>query len=129
MTAGLFPDTVDLFCDLLAGFVSSGSIGLSTPDNLQQVLPFIRVGGGGGSDDRITDRSTVDVEVFGASSPGSNLLAEQVRQFLISGPHTVNRVVLDRIECRSRPQRMPWPTTGIFRTVASYGVSARRMTI
>jgi hypothetical protein len=128
VTAGLFPDTADVFCDLLAGFFLDGHLGLSAPGNLGDVLPFGRIGGLGGSDDRITDRSTVDVDVFHLSIPASNLLAEQIRQFLISGPHTVNGVVIDSVRTVLRPRQLPWPTTGVFRSAATYRVSARRST-
>lgn len=128
MTVGLFPDAPDLFCDLLAVFVPSGSVGLSTPSNLEQVLPFLRMRGVGGSDDLITDRSTIDVDVFADSIPASNLLAEQIRQFLISQPHTVNGEVLDRVRTVVRPRQLPWPTPGVFRSAATYRVSARRST-
>lgn len=125
MTAGLFPDVEDVFCDLLADFGETGKI---TPPDFTGLLPYIRVGCVGGNDDRVTDRSSIDVEVFGDSIISSNLLAEQIRQFLIPGPHLINGVVLDGIGTLSRPRQLPWGTPDVFRSFATYRATARRIT-
>lgn len=130
MTAGLFPDVPDVLCDLLAAFTSPERIGRSTPDDFNGMLPFIRVGGLGGSDDRVTDRGTVDVDVFSADgTTTTNQLGERIRQFLISGPHTVNGIVLDSFRTAVGPRDLPWATPNVFRSGATYRVSARRMTV
>lgn len=126
MTAGLFPDSADVLCDVLAGF---GDTGVITPPNLETVLPFIRTGHVGGSDDLVTDRTTVDVDVFAGSITASNLLGERVRQFLLAGPHVAGGVVLDLVRTVSGPRQFPWPTAGVFRCSATYRVSARRSTV
>lgn len=126
MTAGLFPDVEDVFCDLLAGF---GEVGKITPADFTGLLPFIRVGCIGGSDDRVTDQATIDVEVFDATITGSNLVAERIRQFLIPGPHMVGSVVLDGVRTLSRARQLPWGTPDVFRSFATYRATSRRQTV
>lgn len=125
MTAGLFPDVADVFCDLLARF---GQTGLITPPNLGDVLPFIRSKTVGGSDDLVTDRTSVDVDVFAASMPAAVLLGEQIRQFLEAGPHIVDGAVIDFARTVARPRLLTDMTlqTGVFRCIATYRVSTRR---
>lgn len=124
MTAGLFPDVGDVACDLLARF---GTVGRYTPPDLSARLPFVRVGVVGGSDDRFTDTSTLDVECF--DGVNSDLLAEQIRQFLIGGTvHVVGGVVFDSFRTVARPRPLPWPTPGVFRSIATYRVACRRTT-
>lgn len=129
-TVGLFPDPEDTILDLLAGFVAAGNIGRLTPDALSGRMPFIRVTTVGGSDDLVTDRSTVDVDVFESTIGGAGVLGEQVRQFLTvrGGLVTAAGVVVDSVRTVSRPRGFPWPTSGVFRNTASYRFSARRRT-
>lgn len=124
--AGLFVDPADVLCDVLAPF---GSTGRLTPPDLAVQLPFIRVTLVGGSDDRVTDSATVDVDVFHTSITTAMVLAAQVRQALIDqSPHVVGAAVLDACFTVARPRWLPYGTPNVTRVVATYRVTSRRQT-
>jgi len=125
-TLGLFPDMQDVLYDLLGQF---GTTAKFTDDALASELPTILITDAiGGQDDKRTDRSTVDIDVFAGSITEAKLIAEQVRQFLINKPHQSGAAILDRADTASRPARRPELTPNVYRVGATYRVSARRMT-
>lgn len=121
-----FPDAQRLLIDALVVLVPSvDRTGAETPANLADVLPFIRVRRAGGRRDLITDRATVDIDVFAASYTAGELLAERVALYLCGPPPPV--AVFDRIECLIAPQELPWGDgRGVHRFGTTYSVSSRR---
>lgn len=100
--------------------------GDETPENLQDVFPFVRVGLVAGTDNGITDQGTYDIEVFDRTRAAAYGLAERIRTAFIGYPHRVGNVVLDTVYTEQKPQRLPWDEENTRRFGAIYRVSARR---
>lgn len=111
-----------------------------TPKNLQDTLPFVRVTKPSGSDDRITDRATIDVDVFAGTRVEALRIANVIREHLTSQPHRAQIpegvMVLDRARTLISPFEPPPPSPtsdgtvmdpNIRRVAASYSISARRV--
>lgn len=122
-----FPDVQVILVNLLEEFVGLDRTGIETPVNLQARLPFIRVVRTGGSSGLLVDHATVDVDCFGTGYTATELLAEQVRQYLTGPPLRYGPQILDRITCESSPTELPW-APGMRRIGATYLVTARRYT-
>lgn len=122
-----FPDVQKVLAALLAPLAGGpGHAGSETPEDLQAVLPYIRiVRRPGGPSDHVNDYATVVIDVFAARYDIAEPLAEDVRQLLIGGPHAVGRAVLDRITCPGGPSELPWGP-GVRRFGATYRVVSRR---
>ncbi|WP_304455856.1 DUF3168 domain-containing protein [Nocardiopsis sp. YSL2] len=119
-----FPDIEDLLCEALADLAETGS---ETPHDLQDHLPWIRPTRIGGSDDRRTDVSRVDVDVFAPTRAEAWRIARAVQQRLITGPTRVIGVgLIDRARTELGPRRAPHTDQTIRRVLATYRVSARR---
>lgn len=111
-----------------------------TPKDLQARLPFVRVTKPSGSDDRITDRATIDVDVYAATRAEAMRIANVIREHLTSQPHRVvipeGVMVIDRARTVVAPFDPPPPSPtsdgtvmdpNIRRVAASYSISARRV--
>lgn len=123
-----YPDIERVLCDLLADL---GSCGTRTPADLQDQLEFIRVRRVGGSDDQVTDRARVDVEVFAGTRAAGETLTEQIRQRLsVRGPLSVisggRVVVVDRSLLLAGPVELAWPDPETRMFHASYQTECRR---
>lgn len=97
-----------------------------TPENLQDVFPFVRVALVAGTDDGITDRGTYDIDVFAATRAAAHGLAERIRTAFIGYPHRVGSAVIDTVYTEQKPQRLPWDDENTRRFGAIYQVSVRR---
>lgn len=123
-----FPDVQAALVALLEQLAGGAQhTGIETPENLQDVMPFIRVRRVAGASDQLHDYADVDVDVFAAEYRQAEPLAERVRQFLTGPKHRVGDVVLDRIVCQSAPVELPW-APGVRRIGATYLVVSRRYT-
>ena len=124
-----WPDVHDvlfhLFDDLVAD-AESQVVGPMLPADLQDRLPLLRVRGIGGSDDRITDRTRVDVEAYAADYPTARDLAEAARQRLLAYPHMTEAGHIDRVETESRPAEIPHDDQAVRLVAATYRISFRR---
>ncbi|GAA3750853.1 hypothetical protein [Micromonospora maritima] len=122
-----FPDVQKTLAALLEPLAGGpGHAGSETPEDLQNVLPFIRIiRRPGGVSDNVNDYAFVDVDVFAARYDLAEPLAEDVRQFLTGRPHAVGPAVLDRITCPGGPAERPWGP-GVRRFGATYRVVSRR---
>lgn len=106
----------------------------TTPMDLEQRLPVIRVRRIGGGGDRDNDRPIVSVQTFAkptSASPRAHLdLAEQVEDRFIdlalNGPQMVDGVCLDEAAKDSGPVELPYPTAGIRTTETIYRLTTRR---
>lgn len=128
-----FPDVEETLIVLLADIDAEG--GTSLPADIKEHLPFLFVYRFAGSDDRITDRAVVGVDILIAGNvvaarAAGVALAEQVRQRLIAAPHVVtvvdDVVVIDNVTTAEAPHEVPYGDSGIRRWVSSYTVSLRR---
>ncbi|MEU6033973.1 hypothetical protein ABZ801_01045 [Actinomadura sp. NPDC047616] len=118
-----FPDVESLLVHLLSPLATTVSV---TPPDLQDRMPIIRVRRIGGADDGITDTSRVDVDVHASSRTEAHTLAEQVRQFLLDGPHTAHGGVIDRIVTEVAPHSLTHPDPGTRVVTATYRATTRR---
>jgi hypothetical protein len=122
-----YPDVEAKMAAALEQFVVAGRVGTETPADLAQKLPFIRVTRRGGSDNGVTDRARIDVEVFAATRAIGYPLIEKIRQHLIQTSAYRADDPFDVVRCDVGPQELPW---GDGRTVrrwtTSYSVSSRR---
>jgi len=116
-------DQIDALFEWTAGTHS----GDQTPgdDDLDHILPFVRVGRTGGAPIRgseHTDRAVLDVDVFASTRAEAFQIAKRVEQLLMA-----RRAPLDDVNVLMSPQRVPWVEgVPIVRLYASYQVSTRR---
>lgn len=94
-------------------------------DDLEDVLPFVRVGRTGGAPIRgseHTDRPVIDVDVLASTRAEAKAIAKEIEQLLMARRHP-----LDDCNVLMSPQRVPWVEgTRIVRFYASYQASLRR---
>jgi hypothetical protein len=123
----VFPDVQDLLVDAMAVWVGGDTdrVDSETPDNLQQMLPFIRVVKMGGGRSRISDYPSVSVDVFAATYSEAFRLAERIDQWLAGPPPPLPS--LDRVVHDVAPREMDWPDPDIRRFQAQYTVVTRRV--
>lgn len=88
--------------------------------------PFVRVTRTAGEDDRFTDYSLVDVEVFSPSRHTAFALAEAIRARLLGYPIRVSGAVIDQVHTETAPARLLWADPNVHRFQATYQLSARR---
>lgn len=119
-----FPDVQRLLVADLVPLVGVGKVAIQTPGNLADVLPFVRVLRVGGNSDRINDFATVDIDVFAGTYTAGELLAEQIRQWLVGPPPPVP--ALDRVDVEVAPRELPWGDGTVRRWNATYRTVARR---
>lgn len=120
---GVFPDQEAAVIELISDL---GTVDVTTPNDLQANLPFIRVGRIGGTDDRFTDAGHVDVDCFAVQRSDASALAALVHQRMLSFPHVLSDCVIDGVTTDASPNEVPWANTAIRRFTASYRVTARR---
>ncbi|MEU1074295.1 MULTISPECIES: hypothetical protein [unclassified Streptomyces] len=97
-----------------------------TPDDLESVLPMIRVERIGGPDGRFTAHPRVAVDVFAGSADGARTLALTVRDALLALRGSAgNAAVVRDVRCDAGPSRQPWANERVHRRGATYTVSLR----
>lgn len=119
-----FPDVTRLLVGALENLVGAVHTGPETPENLQDVLPFVRVQRIGGSRDRLNDFPTVQVDVFADSYSVAEALADDVDQWLTGPPPPLDE--LDRAIHDVAPRRLPWGDERIVRFQSQYTIVTRR---
>lgn len=121
-----FADMAGMVAHLLVAVAAPERVGITTPDDLSGLLPFVRVTRSGGPRDRINDFARLAVDVFADDYDGGFALAEDIAAFLEPGRLIYGPVVIDRVAVDSAPQEVaPW-APGIFRFEAAYTVVSRR---
>lgn len=128
---GSFPDVEVMVMDgLEAAFPTLiGRVATETPADLQTRLEtgdFVRVGLVTGSDNRFTNFSVVDIDVFSRTRQGSHDLAELIRAWLLGYPLTVGTATIDRVVTETAPFQAPWEDENVRRRLATYRISTRR---
>lgn len=121
-----YADVEAALVTVLSDLATTGTV---TPADLQTALPFVRIARRGGSDDRITDTATVDIDAFAASRTDSRLLADTIRARLIAPGGLVSGagVLIDQSSTATAPNEVPWSNDqSIRRFTATYRVTARR---
>jgi hypothetical protein len=118
-----WPDVERVLGDLLGDF---GTVGSETGIDLQSQLPYIRIRRVGGTDNRVTDATRVDIDVYAADATTAKAITEMARQRLISGPSATAHGVIDRAWTESGPQIAPTDDQNIRRVITTYRISLRR---
>lgn len=102
------------------------------PDDLQQIVPYIRITSRpSGGRDRITDSAFLDIDVFDSASDGdAEGIAESLADPLL-GPIRARVAVpgagvLDYVRVSARPVQLRWADTTVSRYLLQLQVSARR---
>jgi hypothetical protein len=125
-TPGPFPDVEASVMDLLVAWFGL-NVGAETPADLEFVLPYVRVGLVAGRDDRVSDYSIVDIDVFTATRQQGYDLAEAIRDRLLDAPRATGLTpVIDRVRTETKPFPAPWENDNVHRRLAIYRISARR---
>lgn len=125
-----FADIATTVARLLGGTVNAPQrVGITTPDDLTGLLPFIRVTRAGGGRDRVSDYARIAVDVLDDNYSRAHSTAENVAAYLEPGRLRYGAVLLDRVVTDSAPQEVaPW-APGIFRFEAAYTVVSRRRSV
>lgn len=117
-----FPDAEDVGLELLA---TAGDVRLATPVDL--VPPIIVVRKVGGTDDGITDRPRLEVQVYESSRVAARDLAEQCRQIVLAAPATqVAGVSIDKTATETSPTFVDYGIRTVHRYIATYRLEYRR---
>lgn len=126
MTTAVFADIEVLLVVLLQDLAGGEDhCDTETPENLIDVLPFIRARKVGGDRDPVFDRPIVEIDVFGPSRAAAQPLAEQVFEFLM-GRQPSPSTAIDSTVCGESPRELPWGDGRIRRWSASYAFDLRR---
>jgi len=121
-----YPDTEAVLVDLLLDLADGGA-GTVTPNDLQDVMPYLRVKRFGGLDDLWTDAALVSVDAFAGDRTTAHTLAEAVRQRLLTFPHTLDGATIDRVTTTAGPSEVAWSDDqSVRRFTATYRVTVRR---
>jgi hypothetical protein len=120
-----FPDVLTLLVAHYTGYLGDGHAGVETPADLAGALPFVRVSVVGGSSDQLNGSTSVDIDVFAASYATGEPLAANIREDITGPPPAIRQ--LDRVECESAPQELPWGDGDVRRFGATYRITARRV--
>lgn len=120
-----YSDVERMLVDLLTDFGGTGTV---LPADLPSKLPFVRPRRIGGSDNGITDRARVVVDVFAATRAQAWETARLLQQRMISGPRRVPGVgIIDRATTNVGPQDAPYEDQRVRLVTAIYDVSSRRL--
>lgn len=99
--------------------------GASTPADLEQRLPYIRVERISGPDGQFTTHPTVAVDVFAATADEARALSNALSAALIALRGPTHGAVIRGVRCTSGPSRQPWANEAIHRRGATYSVDFR----
>lgn len=125
MTDPRFADIEVLLVLLLQGMAGGAEhCDTETPENLFDVLPFIRARKVGGDRDRLLDRPVVEIDAFGPSRAVVVPLADAVFELLMGKPSP--SPAIDSTVCGEGPRELPWGDGRIRRWSATYAFDLRR---
>lgn len=120
-----FSDVERMLVDVLADFGGTGTV---LPTDLPSKLPFVRPRRIGGTDDGVTDRARVVIDVFAGTRAQAWDVARRLQQRMISGPRRVPGVgIIDRATTNVGPQDAPYEDQRVRLVTAIYDVSSRRL--
>lgn len=117
---------------LLALLVQAGwppeRVSMEAPTDLEENLPFIKIGMVRGADDHVTDAAVLDVEYFGSSRSSAADGAEELRETVLglAGRASRGRLV-DSVSTVARPTWRDYRNSKIHRYVATYQITARQV--
>lgn len=98
---------------------------LATP--VEMTLPLTVVRCLGGNDDRITNRSRIQVQSYGSTRVQARDLAELSRQLIIAAPATtVAGASIDYTSTEQLPSFVDYGQPGVHRYIAMYRIEYRR---
>lgn len=125
----MFPDIESALMDF---FSDLGYTVTSTPADLKERLPVLRIARVGGSDDKSNDFPRVSIQTFAAANHlaprAAQDLAETVRDRLNNNLPAMSKpggVLLDSSSTESGPSSFPWPDPAIRVTQSIYRLTIR----
>lgn len=121
-----FADTATVLARILAALAGADRVGITTPENLTGLMPFVRASRSGGPRDRLNDYARIAVDVFDDDYERGYAMAEDIAAFLEPGRLHYGPVVLDRVSVDAGPQELPPWAPGIFRFETTYTIVSRR---
>lgn len=125
MTTG-FADTEYLIALYLRGVFAPIRVVTELPSQMEEQVPVIRVGGAGGSDDRLCSTERLDVEAFTATRVQARELAERVRTAMHAASHTVvDGWLIDHVSTEAGPIWLDYQNDRVHRYLATYQVESR----
>lgn len=124
-----FPDVQRVITNGLAHLVGGiDHTDITTPPDLENMLPFIRVRRRSGPRDRLNDYATVEIDYFDKLYDDVESLAETATEYLCGPPPPFWQ--FDRIEADPAPRELPWgDETLILRFGGTYRITSRRRAV
>ncbi len=103
-------------------------VGTQTPDNLETLLPFVRVNRMGGGRTQLIDYPSVDVSLFVpvAETDGWDL-ASQLAGVVMTKPYP--HPALDLVDCPVGPRFLPWRNEEIRHWGWTYEIQTRKVRV
>lgn len=102
-------------------------VGTETPDDLEDVLPFVRINRMGGPRTELVDYPMVDVSLFTADEAAGWPLASQLANVVMTKPYP--HPALDLVDCTIAPRDLPWPNEEIRHWGWSYEIQTRKVRV
>lgn len=122
----MWPDIEKALVKGLREHVGVGRVATRVPGDVEALPGFIRVIRGPGSDDKITDSPTMDVETFAPAYGEAMRLAQQSRAYLhtLTGQR-IGNVLVDSVRTSATPTEVYYADE-VERIVASYRFEFRK---
>lgn len=121
-----FPNIERLLClGIYALVLGEDHVGTETPDNLEAVLPFIRVNRIGGPRGEVLDFSDVDVSYFDVDEAVGAPAASTLANLVMTRPYP--HPALDRVDCPTAPRELPWRNAEVRHWGWSYQIQTRKV--
>jgi hypothetical protein len=122
-----FADIASITAELIATPVGDiERVGIATPDDLTNRLPFARATRTGGPRDRLNDRARIAIDVFDDDYERGQACAQDIADYLEPGRLRLRNVLIDRVDIDQAPLELPPWAPGIFRFEARYTIVSRR---
>lgn len=121
-----FPNIERLLAEILAPHVGGEDhVGNETPDNLVEMMPFIRIERVAGGRGRIYDYPVVEIDWFYPDEiVGQPAVSDSV-DFLLSNPPP--HPSLDTVDCDPGPRELPWDNEQVRHWGATFFFTTRRV--
>jgi len=104
-----FPDIHHLLITVLEALAGGREhLGIQTPAQLAERLPFIRMVRTGGLSDRVSDYARVTIDVFGPTYAETEQLAARVHEYVTGSRLRAGGAVVDRVAVDQAPVELPW---------------------
>lgn len=111
-----------VYAPLVGGVTHVGSF---TPDNLEEVLPFLRVVRMGGARGQHFDYPSVDVSYFALDEATGSPAASMLANVVMTKPYP--HPALDSVDCTIAPREVGWRNPDVRHWSWTYEIQTRRV--